>query len=128
MNDYSFLISVAVNEIHERYSEIFGVEELAESLMVNKSYLIRRFKAETGVSPGRYLQGIRIDHAKEFLLNPEYSTEVIAVFCGYSCANYFCKVFKKETGETPTEYRQRSATNHKHSKPLNEEELEIYLL
>ena len=128
MSEYSFLVSTAVNEIHERYSELFGVEELAESLMVNKSYLIRRFKTEIGVSPGRYLQDVRIGRAKEYLLNPGYSIDVVAAFCGYSCANYFCKVFKKETGETPTEFRQKSVAQNRRTEPVKEEELEIYVL
>jgi len=95
--------------MNESYSELYGVSELADSLQVNKSYLIRRFKKETGVTPGRYLQAIRIDQAKKLLLRPQYSLEVIAALCGFSGANYFCKAFKKETGETPTVYRNRTA-------------------
>jgi len=103
----SFIISAAVGEINERYSELFGIEELAESLQVNKSYLIRRFKKETGQTPGRYLQSVRIGRAKELLTHPGYSLEAIAALCGFSCANYFCKAFKKETGLTPTVYRYK---------------------
>ena len=105
---YSLLVSAALEEINERYSELFGVEELAESLQFNKSYLIRRFKKETGLSPGKYLQDVRINRAKELLTRPQHSLEVVAALSGFSCANYFCKVFKKITGETPTEYRNKS--------------------
>lgn len=130
MANYSFLIEATINEIHERYSEIFGVVELAESLLINKSYLIRRFKKEVGITPGIYLQNIRINRAKELLRNPRYSLEVIAALCGFSCANYFCKVYKKETGETPTTFRKRIAG----SAPLSilsmttPEENELYAL
>ena len=106
---YSLLIATAVDEINERYSELLGIDELAEGLQVNKSYLIRRFKKEVGVPPGRYLQTIRVGRAKKLLTKPQYTLEVIAALCGFSCANYFCKVFKKETGETPTAFRNRVA-------------------
>jgi YesN/AraC family two-component response regulator len=130
MANYSLLITTAIDEINERYAELFGVCELAESLQVNKSYLIRRFNRETGISPGQYLQSVRIARAKELLPNPRYSLEVIAVLCGYSCANYFCKVFKKETGETPTGYRNNAAKSITPVSPSlpKDEENELYVL
>ena len=127
MKKYSLLISTALDEINERYSELFGVEELAESLQFNKSYLIRRFKKETGLSPGKYLQDVRISRAKELLARPQHSLEAIAALSGFSCANYFCKVFKKITGETPTEYRNKSKETAPLSLPGSEED-ELYVL
>jgi len=103
------LIATAIAEINESYPELFGVSDLAERLQVNKCYLIRRFGKEVGISPGKYLQAVRVNHAKNLLSKPQYPLEVIAALCGFSCANYFCKAFKKETGETPTTYRNRTA-------------------
>ena len=123
---YSLLIAAAVAEINESFAEIFGVSELAERLQVNESYLIRRFNTETGVSPGRYLQAVRIDRAKKLLSEPAYSLDVIAALCGYSGANYFCKVFKKECGETPTAFRNRTAPSVRLYMPDAEND-EIYL-
>ena len=123
---YSLLISAAIAEINENYSELFGISELADSLQVNKSYLIRRFHKEAGISPGKYLQNVRIGEAKKLLSRPEYSLEVIAALSGFSSANYFCKAFKKETGETPTTYRNRTAPPVVLYPPDNENG-EIYL-
>jgi len=103
------LISDAIAEINESYTELYGVSELADSLQINKSYLIRRFKKEVGLTPGRYLMTIRIGKAKKLLTRPQYQLEVIAALCGFSGANYFCKAYKKETGETPTAVRNRTA-------------------
>jgi len=123
---YSLLIAAAIAEINESYAELFGVSELAEGLQVNKSYLIRRFGREVGISPGKYLQAVRINQAKKMLAMPEYSLEVIAALCGFSCANYFCKVFKKECGETPTAFRNRTAPSVRLYMPDTEND-EIYL-
>ena len=106
---YSLLIATAIAEINENFPQLYGINELAESLQVNKSYLIRRFKKETGISPGRYLQTVRIGRAKKLLSGQGYPLEAIAPLCGFSGANYFCKAFKKETGETPTAFRNRTA-------------------
>ena len=123
---YSLLIATAIAEINERYTELLGISELSESLQVNKSYLIRRFGREVGTSPGKYLQAVRIAQAKKLLVRHQYTLETIAALCGFSCANYFCKVFKKETGETPTYFRNRNAPSVKLyiSDPENDE---IYL-
>ena len=112
--------------MNERYAELFGISELAESLEINKSYLIRRFKKEVGIPPGKYLQTVRIKQAKQLLHRPQYSLEVIAALCGFSGANYFCKVFKKETGETPTTWRNRTATASETYSSVPEND-EIYL-
>lgn len=123
---YSLLIATAIAEINENFAELYGVNELAESLQINKSYLIRRFGREVGMPPGKYLQTVRMDNAKKLLSKPGYPLEAIAALCGYSSANYFCKAFKKEYGDTPTAYRNRTAPQVELYIPDTEND-EIYL-
>jgi AraC-like DNA-binding protein len=85
------------------------VEELSERLGVSKSHLVRTFTAAVGVPPGKYLVRVRIEAAMRLLLHREYSLEVIASLCGFSGANYLCRVFKKETGQTPAQWRALAA-------------------
>ena len=35
----------------------------------------------------------------------DYPLEVVATLCGFSGANYLCRVFKKETGQSPAQWR-----------------------
>jgi AraC-like DNA-binding protein len=102
----SALVEAALGEMHEHYAELYGIEELAMDLMVSKGHLHRCFIREIGVTPGRYLTIVRINQAKRYLVNLEFSLDMVAGLCGFSSANYFCKVFKKEIGETPTDWRQ----------------------
>ena len=81
------------------------MEELSERLGVSKSHLVRAFTAALGVSPGRYLTSVRIEAAMRLLLHREYTLDVIASLCGFSGANYLCRVFKKTTGQSPTQWR-----------------------
>lgn len=95
--------------IRQNYAGLYGVEELSAQLGVSKSHLVRVFSAEMGVGPGQYLTGVRLDAAKALLARRDYPLEVVATLCGFSGANYLCKVFKKHTGQTPAAFRAQNA-------------------
>ena len=99
------LVAEAIADIRENYAGLYGVEELSEQLGVSKSHLVRTFTAAVGVPPGRYLTTVRIEAAMRLLLHREYTLDVIASLCGFSGANYLCRVFKKETGHSPAQWR-----------------------
>ena len=99
------LVAEAIADIRENYAGIYGVEELSERLGVSKSHLVRTFTAAVGMPPGRYLTTVRIEAAMRLLLHREYTLDVIASLCGFSGANYLCRVFKKETGHSPAQWR-----------------------
>lgn len=115
------LVEEALAEIREHYAEVYGVEELADTLMVNKSHLIRSFTASVGISPGRYLTLVRVENAKRLLLHPEYTLDVVASLCGFSGANYLCRVFRRETGQTPAAWRRHTASAYTPTTALEEQ-------
>lgn len=96
---------------------LYGVEELSEQLGVSKCHLVRAFSAAMGISPGRYLVQTRIEAAKLLLLEQDYNLELTASLCGFSGANYLCRVFKRETGMTPAQWRA-SAVPQQPLRPL----------
>lgn len=99
------LVAQAIEDIRQNYAGLYGVEELSEKLGVSKSHLVRTFTAAVGVSPGRYLTKVRIEAAMRLLMHREYTLDVVASLCGFSGANYLCRVFKKETGQSPAQWR-----------------------
>lgn len=99
------LVAQALVQIRENYAGLYGVEELSEALGVSKSHLVRSFSAAMGMPPGQYLTRVRVDAAKQLLVHREYSLEIVASLCGFSGANYLCRVFKKQTGQTPAQWR-----------------------
>ena len=103
------LVADAVLAIRQNYAGLYGVDELSAQLGVSKSHLVRVFSAEMGVGPGQYLTGVRLDAAKALLARRDYPLEVVATLCGFSGANYLCKVFKKHTGQTPAAFRAQNA-------------------
>ena len=99
------LVQAAIADIRANYAGLYGVEELSERLGVSKSHLVRTFTAALGIPPGRYLTRVRVEAAQRLLLHREYTLDVIASLCGFSGANYLCRVFKKTTGRSPTQWR-----------------------
>ena len=99
------LVQAAIADIRANYAGLYGVEELSERLGVSKSHLVRTFTAAIGMPPGRYLTTVRIEAAQRLLLHREYTLDVVASLCGFSGANYLCRVFKKETGQSPAQWR-----------------------
>ena len=99
------LVQAAIEDIRANYAGLYGVEELSERLGGSKSHLVRTFTASVGVPPGKYLTPVRIEAAQRLLLHREYTLDVVASLCGFSGANYLCRVFKKETGQSPAQWR-----------------------
>jgi AraC-like DNA-binding protein len=114
------LVAEALEDIRRNYAGLYGVEELSERLGVSKSHLVRTFTAAIGMPPGKYLIKVRIEAAMRLMLHREYTLEVIASLCGFSGANYLCRVFKKETGQTPAQWRALAV--HSNASGLSVEE------
>lgn len=102
--DYPPLVREAMAILQQDYAYLYGIEELADRLMVTKSHLIRVFSRAVGIPPGQYLTRVRIEAAKQLLRSQDATLELVAAATGFSSAGYFGKVFRRETGVTPARY------------------------
>ncbi|HIT90192.1 MAG TPA: helix-turn-helix transcriptional regulator, partial [Candidatus Merdenecus merdavium] len=82
------------------------VSSVAKELNVNRSYLSRIFKEDTGKNLSRFLNEIKVDEAKRLLKYSNMSLVNISFLLGFSTQNYFQKIFKDITKQTPLEYRK----------------------
>lgn len=103
---FSPLVTKAVKYIHDRYHEEISLKTLSAVFDVNPAYLGQQFKKETGQMFTNYLNYLRIEKAKELLLNPNLKANEIAVKVGYANQNYFYNIFRKYTGIYPSEYKK----------------------
>ena len=101
------LIMSIVRHINASYSEDLDVEALAKMAYLTRSHFTRKFKAITGFSPARYINDLRLNHAKELLSNSKLSVTEISIRCGFSSSNYFGDVFRKYYGVSPREWRNK---------------------
>ena len=84
----------------------FGNTQLAAAMLVSESQLFRKVKALTGRSTAIHIRSIRLQKAKEMLLDPGLTVSEIAYKTGFSDPSYFARTFSKEFGRTPTEFRK----------------------
>lgn len=82
------------------------VKSVAEKIQIDRTYLYRLFKEETGMSVIEYINWCRIRRACTMLSNTSAQIKDVALSVGFSDQLYFSKVFKKINGITPTEYRK----------------------
>jgi transcriptional regulator GlxA family with amidase domain len=79
---------------------------LARRVNSSPRHFARIFRAETGVSPGRYVEQVRIETARRRLEESELSVEAVAAACGFGSAGNFRRVFAKAMDVSPFEYRR----------------------
>lgn len=97
-------IKQVLEYIGTHYNQDIGLNELADRVHMNPAYLSLLFKENVGMSYIKYLTGLRIEKAKELLLDG-YKVAEVSEMAGYNNYRYFCDIFKKQTGCTPNEYR-----------------------
>lgn len=91
--------------MEEHFAENVTLDELLTMTSFGKSYLLRAFTAQVGVSPYRYLQNMRLERARKFL--EEGKTPVDAAYlAGFSDQSHFTNFFKEFTGLTPKQYQR----------------------
>lgn len=99
-------IRMAIQYIHEHYNENLPVNELASRFDMSPNYFSSVFKKEMNQSAVNYITQFRVQKAREYLENSDWSVVEIARKVGYEDNQYFFRVFKKYTGQTPQQYRQ----------------------
>lgn len=96
--------------IASSYAEGVQVSDVAEYLQVDRSYLFRLFKEETGKSLQEYLIEFRLRKACELLRMTDYPIGTVACSVGYTDPFYFARLFHKRVGVSPTVYRRACQT------------------
>lgn len=81
------------------------IETLAQMCNLSEPHFATQFKKTTGVSPGRYILGKRIEEAKRILTETDWPIADIGAAIGYANVAHFSTIFKKHTGVTPSQYR-----------------------
>lgn len=98
-------IKIVLEYINQNYNKELSLTELAEYVGLNRSYLSRLFKEETGMSLINYINKFRIDKAIIYLKESNLKNYEISELVGYQNVEYFNTIFKKITGKSPTELK-----------------------
>ena len=103
------LVSAAENYLAQHSAEKFSLQEIANALYINGSYLLRVYKAHTGHTLLWYHSHLRCEKAKELLKESDLSISEIGETVGFVSSAHFSHVFKKMTGMTPSDWRLLSS-------------------
>lgn len=93
--------------IEQNYRYSNPVSEMIERSGLNPRTFARRFRSATGYQPIEYVQGIRIEAAKQMLDSDANSVETISSSVGYDDPASFRRIFKRKVGLTPARYRKK---------------------
>ncbi len=93
----------------ERLDQPLTVTQLARHACCSERTFARRFRAETGTTPLRWLLAQRVDHAQRLLEATDLPVETIALRCGFGSGTALRAHFRRATASTPTAYRRAFA-------------------
>lgn len=83
------------------------VSAMARAAVMSERTFVRRFKQATGLAPGEWLIGIRVEEARRLLEKTSHSVEEVARLAGFGSVAALRHHFTPATGLSPREYRER---------------------
>ena len=97
----------ALELMHRELHRELTAEELAAACCLSVGHMEHLFRSAVGVAPHAYLITLRLERAKELLLDSDSSVAQIGRSIGFCDQNYFSRFFKSRVGLSPSEYRNR---------------------
>jgi AraC-like DNA-binding protein/ligand-binding sensor protein len=93
-------------------SDPIDLAKVAQAMHVSTFYFCKMFKKATGLTFTEYLCRVRVEKAKNLLLNPHLRISEIAYDVGFQSLTHFNRVFRLVVGQSPTEYRESKSVRH----------------
>ena len=90
----------------EHYAEEIRVETLGRIANLSPSYYHKLFTETFGISPGKYLQNLRLSYAKMLLITTTLPILAVSERSGFSSQHYFTARFKAAYQMSPLNYRR----------------------
>lgn len=84
-----------------------SVEAMAQRAHMSSRHFARAFRAETGMTPARYVERVRLEAARRHLEDGSEPIGQVAAACGFGTAETLRRVFLRALGVGPAEYRRR---------------------
>lgn len=97
-------IDKALKHIHANYNQTMNVDDLSYLVNMSPSAFHRAFNDVTASSPIQYIKKIRLNRARELMLNNDYRVSEAATLVGYESSTQFSREFKRYYGSSPSEY------------------------
>ena len=106
-NEVGESISEMLAWIHDHLEDNLNIERLAEICKMSPRNFARRFRAETGTTPAKYVETLRLQVAQVHLENSNHSVEAIASRAGFTNYERMRRAFVRHLKISPQDYRNR---------------------
>ncbi|MDF2934704.1 MAG: AraC family transcriptional regulator [Paenibacillaceae bacterium] len=90
-------------QIH--YAEGITARQVSDYVGIDRTHFSKKFTARFGLSPGKYMQRLKMNEARRLLMETDYKLAEIAQLVGYPDLFSFSKSFKKAFGHSPSRNR-----------------------
>jgi transcriptional regulator GlxA family with amidase domain len=91
----------------EHLNDDLSIDALAARLAMSPRNFVRRFTEAVQVTPGKYVQMLRIDEARSLLTGSDIPIELVAGRCGFQSAEAMRASFQRHLNTSPSEFRAR---------------------
>lgn len=98
-------INLAMKHMRQNLNRNLRMEDIAAYSVMGYSKFRKIFKDYTGLSPAQYFFQLKMERAKDYLLNTKLSCKEISFRLGFESASYFNKMFRHYLKQSPMEYR-----------------------
>ncbi|MGB0505556.1 MAG: GlxA family transcriptional regulator [Pikeienuella sp.] len=98
-------LTAVIHMMEEAIEEPISPSELARMVGMSTRQLERLFRRYLNRSPKRYYMGLRLQRARNLLLQTEMTVINVALACGFTSPSHFSKCYRNHFGRTP--YRER---------------------
>ncbi len=105
------LINSIIEVLKEHIYDNYSLQEIANQLSYNPSYLCRAFKAHTGLTILDYYYKLKIGEAQKMIMEQKLPLKTISDNLNFDTIQYFNRIFKKYTGVTPAQFRTSIITS-----------------
>jgi transcriptional regulator GlxA family with amidase domain len=95
----------------ENLAADLSVDSLAARAHMSPRHFARSFRGETGITPARYVERLRLEAARRSLEDADESLAAIASLCGFGTPETMRRAFLRALGVGPAEYRRRFHPN-----------------
>ena len=94
--------------VQENYMESITIDTIADHIGISYSYLRKLYKEATGQNLSDHLNQLRIQKAKQLLLETNYTVKEIASMCGFNHERSFSRSFTQIEGVSPSKFKEIS--------------------
>lgn len=101
----------AVQYLSTHFSHAVTLDDTARRFLFSRAAFTRKFRERTGQSFLEFLNARRVEQARQYLRETDWTAAMIARYVGFASPAHFHRLFARATGQTPMQFRQSARKN-----------------